>query len=358
MKNLNIDKLLKNNYVGYKVNVPDLPIKLSRNENPYDVPKEIKEEIIEELLKTPWNRYPDGQSLRLRIKLADFLGFSADNILVGTGSGELIQVIVNGFIEEGDKVILPVPTFPLYEKILQQKKVEIIKILLNKEDFSLDFDMLRDYFKYNPKLLILTNPNNPTGNFLIKEDDFEKIQDFPGIILIDEAYYEFSGLTFLPYIENFPNIIILRTFSKAFSGAGIRLGYLISNPKIVNYLNNFKLPYNVNIFTQIAGEKLIDKWPLLKEKIEVIKEERDRIFEEMKNIKDIVPYPSEANFILFRSRKREEILKSCEEEGVALRDFSKEPLLENCLRVSIGDIKENDVFIKILKEVCYEKGGD
>jgi histidinol-phosphate aminotransferase len=352
VKKLNIEKLLKSNYVGYKANVPDLPIKLSRNENPYDIPKEIKEEILNELLNTPWNRYPDGQSLRLRNKLAEFLNLSAENILVGTGSGELIQLVFNGFLEEGDRVILPVPTFPLYEKLLQQRKIEIIKVFLNKEDFSLNFDLLKNYFQYNPKILVITNPNNPTGNFLLKKEDFEKIKDFPGIILIDEAYYEFSGLTFLSHTETFPNVIILRTFSKAFSGAGIRLGYLISNSKIVGYLDNFKLPYNVNVFTQIAGERLIEKWDLLKNRIEIIKRERDRVFEEMQRLKDIKVYPSETNFILFRSEKIYEILKKCEEEGIALRDFSKEPLLENCLRVSIGDRRENDIFIKVLKEVC------
>ncbi len=349
---MNIEKLLKGNYVGYKVNVPDLPIKLSRNENPYDIPKEIKEEILNELLNTPWNRYPDAQSLRLRNKLAEFLNLSAENILVGTGSGELIQLVFNGFLEEGDRVILPVPTFPLYEKLLQQRKIEIIKVFLNREDFSLNFDLLKKHFQYSPKILVLTNPNNPTGNFLLNKDNFEKIQDFSGIILIDEAYYEFSGLTFLSYIETFPNIIILRTFSKAFSGAGIRLGYLISNPKIVEYLNNFRLPYNVNIFTQIAGERLIEKWDLLKNRIEIIKSERDRVFEEMRRLKNIKVYPSKTNFILFRSEKVYEILKKCEEEGIALRDFSKEFLLENCLRVSIGDRKENDIFIEVLKEVC------
>lgn len=345
-------KVIEKEYIGYKVNLPELPIKLSRNENPYDVPYEIKEEIIKEILTIPWNRYPDGQSLKLRKKLSDFLGVSIENVMVGTGSGELIQIVVNGFIEEEDKVILPIPTFPLYEKVLQQKKAEIIKIFLDRNTFSLDLDKVKPYFTENPKLIIISNPNNPTGNFLIKEEDLIKIKDFPGFIIIDEAYYEFSGLSLINYIKEIPNLIILRTFSKAFSAAGIRLGYLVADSKIVEFLNNYRLPYNVNIFSQIAGEKLIDRWFILKDIIEFIKKERDRVYEEMKRINSIEVYPSNTNFILFRSQDIKEILKKCEEKGISLRDFSKEPLLENCLRVSIGDKKENDLFINTLKEVC------
>lgn len=345
-------KVIEKEYRGYKVNLPELPIKLSRNENPYDIPCELKEEILKEILTIPWNRYPDGQSLRLRKKLSDFLKVSVENVMVGTGSGELIQIIVNGLIEEKDRVILPIPTFPLYEKILQQKKVEIIKIYLDKKTFSLDLDIVKKYFIENPKLIIISNPNNPTGNFLLRGKDLNKLKDFPGFILIDEAYYEFSGLSFINYIEKIPNLIILRTFSKAFSAAGIRLGYLIADSKIVEFLNNYRLPYNINIFSQVAGEKLLDKWFVLKDKIELIKKERDRVYKEMEKIGNIEVYPSETNFILFRSRKMKEILIKCGEKGIALRDFSNEPLLENCLRVSIGDKKENDLFINTLKEVC------
>lgn len=343
--------IIKSDYKGYKVDIPDLPIKLSRNENPYDIPLYIKEEVLKKLAETPWNRYPDGSAKKLKNKLSNFLGINPENLLLGTGSGEVIQIIFNGLLREEDEVVLPIPTFPLYEKLLQQKKVRIIKIYLNEEDFSLDFEKLRETFKNNPKLLILTNPNNPTGNFLIKERDLEKIADFSGFILIDEAYFEFSGLTFLPYINQLPNLLILRTFSKAFSSAGVRLGYLITNSKVVEYLDNFRLPYNLNIFSQIAGEILLSYWDHLKEKIDIIKREKERVYNKMKTMDKIIVYPSVTNFILFRSDKKDEILKKCEEYGISLRDFSKEPHLENCLRVSIGDKKENDLFLKILREV-------
>lgn len=345
------EEIIKREYVGYRANIPDLPIKLSRNENPYDIPLEIKEEILKELLNISWNRYPDGQSLRLREKLAKFLKVSSENIMVGNGSGELIQIISNGILEEGDKIILPVPTFPLYEKIFQQKKTNILKIYLDRKDFSLDFNKVKSFFRDLPKLIVITNPNNPTGNFLMKEEDLDHLKDFPGFILVDEAYYEFSGLTFIKYIEKMPNLIIIRTFSKAFSAAGIRLGYLIANPKVVEYLNNFRLPYNLNIFSQVAGERLIERWELLKSRIEFIKREKDRIYNEMKKINSIEVYPSNTNFILFRSKKIREILRRCEDKGIALRDFSKEILLDNCLRVSVGSEFENNLFINVLKEV-------
>jgi len=133
-------EIIRSEYKGYKVDVPDLPIKLSRNENPFDLPQELKEEVFKDLSEISWNRYPDGKSSKLRERLSSFLNIPSENIMVGLGSGDLIQIIANGILKPKDKVILPVPTFSLYEKIFEQKEAEILKIYLNKDNFSININ--------------------------------------------------------------------------------------------------------------------------------------------------------------------------------------------------------------------------
>ncbi|MGB9856723.1 MAG: histidinol-phosphate transaminase [Dictyoglomaceae bacterium] len=347
--------IIKRDYKGYKVEVQDLPISLARNENPYDLPVEIKEEVVERLIKLPWNRYPDSKATCLKKALSNFIGLEEEYFLLGNGSGEIISIISNAFLKSQDKVILPQPTFPLYQKLFSQKDVNLINITLNREDFSFPWERIKKYMQDNIKLIVFCNPNNPTGNLLVNINDLEKLRNFPGFILVDEAYYEFSGVTFLSFLKNYPNLLILRTFSKAFSSAGIRLGYLIANPEIIEYLENYRLPYNLNLFSQIAGEVVLKYWNVLKERIEIIKKQREYLYNELVKLPNIKVYPSCTNFLLFRSNLKEEIEKNLVRNGIALRDFSKEILLENTMRVTVGNEFENKKFLECISEVVNEK---
>ncbi|MCX7942173.1 MAG: histidinol-phosphate transaminase [Dictyoglomaceae bacterium] len=347
--------IINQGYKGYKVEVKELPTCLARNENPYDLPKDIKKEILDKLMESSWNRYPDSKAQNLKRALSEFIGIGEEYFLLGDGSGEVISIIANALLKPKDKVILPQPTFPLYSKIFLQKDVDLIEIILNREDFSFPWEKFKNYLKDNIKLLVFCNPNNPTGNLLINYNDLEKLKEFQGFILIDEAYYEFSDITFLKFLKDFPNLLILRTFSKAFSCAGIRLGYLMANPEIIEYLENYRLPYNLNLFSQIAGEIVLKYWEILKERIKIIKEQKEFLFNELKRINNIIVYPSYTNFLLIRSMLKENIEKNLNQKGIAVRDFSKEILLENTLRVTIGDEYENKKFLECIHEVINEK---
>jgi len=344
-------EIIKGEYKGYKVEVNELPIFLARNENPYDIPIDIKREIVERLINTPWNRYPDSKALRLRRAMSEFIGLPMEQFLFGNGSGEIINIIANALLRPKDKVILTFPTFPLYPKIFLQKDLEIIYINLD-EEFNIPWKEIENYIEKDIKLIVFCNPNNPTGNLLLNTEDINRFRDFKGFILIDEAYYEFSGITFLPFLKMYPNLLILRTFSKAFSSAGVRLGYIMGNEKVIEYLENYRLPYNLNIFSQIAGEIVIKYWDLLKDRIEFIKRERDYMYKKMKEISNITVYPSFANFIFFTSELKEKIQENMINNGISLRDFSKD--VRNALRVTVGNEFENRSFLKCLLEVFKE----
>lgn len=348
--------VIKSKYKGYKVEVRELPICLARNENPYDLPEEVKREILERLRATPWNRYPDSRAVNLRRALARFIELGEEYFLFGDGSGEVISILANALLKPGDKVILPQPTFPLYSKIFLQRDINLINITLNKENFSFPWEDFENYLNEDIKLIVFCNPNNPTGNFLLNFHDMERFRKFQGFILIDEAYYEFSDITFLKFLKDFPNLLILRTFSKAFSCAGIRLGYLIANPEVIEYLENYRLPFNLNIFSQIAGEVVLKYWETLKERINIIKEHREYLYKELMKIPNIKVYPSSTNFLLIRSILKEDIEKFLNQNGIAIRDFSKEILLENTIRVTVGSEYENRKFLNYLYEVLNEKG--
>lgn len=348
-------EIIKKEYRGYKVEVKELPICLARNENPYDLPEEIKKEVLEKLMRISWNRYPDSKAQNLKKALSRFIEIGEEYFLLGDGSGEVISIIANAFLKPGDKVILPQPTFPLYSKIFLQKDVNLISITLNREDFNFSWEKFGNYINEDIKLIVFCNPNNPTGNLLLNFEDLKKLKRFKGFILIDEAYYEFSGITFLKFLKDFPNLLILRTFSKAFSCAGIRLGYLIANPEIIEYLENYRLPYNLNIFSQIAGEVVLKYWDILKERINIIKKEREYLYNELKKISKIKVYPSCTNFLLIRSDLKEDIERFLSQSGIAIRDFSKETLLENTLRITVGNEFENRKFLECIYEVVNEK---
>ncbi|MEN2984263.1 MAG: histidinol-phosphate transaminase [Dictyoglomaceae bacterium] len=348
--------IINKEYKGYKVEVKELPICLARNENPYDLPDEIKKEVLERLMSFSWNRYPDSKARSLKKALAEFVGMEEEYFLLGNGSGEIINIIANALLKPKDKVILPQPTFPLYSKIFLQKDVDLICITLNKEDFSFPWKIFENYIDKDIKLVVFCNPNNPTGNLLLNFDDLEKLKGFQGFIIIDEAYYEFSEITFLEFLKNFPNLLILRTFSKAFSCAGIRLGYLMANPEIIEYLENYRLPYNLNLFSQIAGEIVLKYWEVLKKRIEIIKSQREYLYNELKKISDLKVYPSFTNFFLLRSILKEDLERRLNQKGIAVRDFSKEMLLENTLRITVGNEDENRQFLECIYEVINEKG--
>lgn len=347
-----INKLVRETILDLEPYIPyeyDYTIKSDANESPYNLDEKIVKEITEEISKGDFNRYPDTNSIKLRKEISNYHNIDYEKIIVGNGSDELITITLNTFIEKTDCVLAHNPTFSMYNigtKIIGGSYIEIP----TNEDFDIDKEeLIKMANEKNAKIIFLCTPNNPTGNTIKREDIIEIIQNTKSIVIVDEAYVEFSESSIKNEIDNFERLIVLRTFSKGLGAAGIRLGYLLSNKKIVNRIMSVKPPYNLNFMTQIAGIKIIKNMDLIEKQIEVIKGEREQLLLELKKIKDIKVYPSKANFILFKVYNSKELFEKLLSKGIMVRIFGGGSL-ENHIRYSIGNTKENKIFLSTLKE--------
>jgi len=338
----------------YKVIQDCSVVKLNQNESPYDIPYELKKEILNKMLKTEWNRYPPINALNLVKEISIFTNYSASGIIVANGSNEIIETIFKTICEKGNKVSIISPGFTIYERLARIHDLEIVDIPLF-HDFIFDVSSIIEKSK-STKILIFASPNNPTGTALSIEEINEILTNYKGIVVVDEAYFDFYKKTSQRLLQSFNNLIIIRTFSKAFGLAGLRLGYILTNPRIATLINKVKLPFSVGIFQQIAGELILRNKIYNEETVDRIIKERDKIFSELKKIKGIKPIPSFTNFILFElsTKSAKSIFSMLYEKGVLLRYFTH-PRLKNTLRVTIGKPKENEIFLKKLKEILLSK---
>lgn len=338
--------------VPYEPQVYDEVVKLDANENPFDFPKEILEKALGEIGGQTFSRYPDPLAESLREKLAEYSGVPADCILAGNGSDELILTLLLAFAS-GGRVLINAPTFSMYEVHSRIAAAEPV-MLSRRFDFSVDMDrVLKEAQNPGSKVVFICSPNNPTGNTTPVEDiekiarDLEKTNC---LLVVDEAYAEFGGRTCLPLVERYPRLIVLRTFSKAFGLAGLRVGYLAAHPSVILELVRVKQPYNLNAFSQIVAKNILKNISLFKSRIKQICSERNKLFSEMKNIPNVDVFPSEANFIMFKtSIPAERVYRDLLDRGILIRNVSV-PGLENCLRVSVGRPEENRLFVIALKK--------
>ncbi|MFA7289705.1 MAG: histidinol-phosphate transaminase [Melioribacteraceae bacterium] len=319
-------------------------ILLDANENPYCNMNVIDNEIN-------INRYPDPFHTKMRKRLGEYLSINSENIIFGSGSDELIDLIIRIFCEPGnDNIIIPNPTYGMYEVSAKINNVETKYFDLTDEFQILENDFNEAVDK-NSKILFLCSPNNPTGNLLNKNKVINIIKAFNGIVVIDEAYIDFCNIefSFMNELNNFNNIIILRTFSKAWGLAGLRLGYALASNEIVNIILNVKLPYNIGAVVSDLFFKAMDKEEIKRRNIDSIISERDRLYNELSTIKEIIKvYHSDANYILFQANKPIELFDYLIANGVVIRDRSKQ--IKNSLRVSIGTIEENNSFLMLLRK--------
>ncbi len=322
--------------------------KMDANESPFDFPENIREDI-KEYIKS-FNRYPNSNSINLKKELKKYTGLNEENILVGNGSDELINIIINTFLEKEDYVICHSPTFVMYSiytKIAGGKYFEIG----SDEDFNIDIDTLIETAKKKKaKIIFLTSPNNPTGNIIKKQEVIKVIENVNGIVVVDEAYIEFGGESAMDEIKKHKNLIVLRTFSKAFGSAGIRVGYLGACEEVIHLLNVVRSPYNLNSFSECMAVSLLKNEKIMKDNINFLIKERDRMYEAMRKIEGIKTYPSNGNFILFKAKKNKNIFECMLQKGILIRKFNGETF-GNHLRVSVGKKEENDLFLDTLREV-------
>lgn len=328
---------------------PDV-IKLDANENPYEFPPEVLRKIYEEISSGDINRYPDARAERLRGRLAEYTGVNPENIMVGNGSDELILNIMLTF-GTGAEFVVTTPTFSMYEahgRVASARKAEAPR----REDFSVDMEALKETAGHpGVKVIIICTPNNPTGNATPPGEIEDLLANTKSIVVVDEAYGEFGGESCIPLLDRYPNLIVLKTFSKAFGLAGLRVGYLLAHRSAIDELLRVKQPYNLNTFSQTAARVVLENLFPFRERIKKILEERDRLFSELSALPGIDVFPTQANFILFRTpMPAKKVYEGLLESGILIRNLDG-PALNGCLRVTVGTSEENGLFIEKLAEI-------
>ncbi|MFC1917297.1 histidinol-phosphate transaminase [Chloroflexota bacterium] len=322
-------------------------IKLDANENPYGCSPRARMALAE---YENWNIYPDAAQTRLRQQLQEYTGADASRLIAATGSGELLDDILCLLLEPGDEVINCVPTFDLYRIRTLINRGKLVNVSRD-ENFSINVRAIKAALTARTKLIIMSNPNNPTGNVTPREDIL-KLASTGVPLLVDEAYYEFCGESIIPCTDEYPNLMALRTFSKWAGLAGLRFGYGVFPEKIVNYLLKIKLPYNVNVAALAAVEASLLDADYLQSRVELIIQERERLFRKLSEISWLKPYPSQANFIFCTVLKGKalDLCQRLQQRGILVRYFDQPPL-QNGFRVSVGKPEQSNLFLKALREL-------
>lgn len=310
--------------------------------------------------KNELNRYPDPYCLDLKRAILGYLNLSfleVKNIFVGSGSDEIIRLLMNLFLETGDEIIINEPTYGMY-RVAADIAGAMVKVVELDADFQLDLESLGKNINDRTKLVFCCSPNNPTGGLLNVSDIVELCNSFRAYVVLDEAYVEFSSQgSLVKMIESCPNLLILRTFSKAWGLAGLRLGYMVGNEEVIAYLNKVKLPYNVNSLSQSLGIRALADVKKMSEVLSRILDARVWLEKELKNL-GLEVFPSEANFLMVKvdgsgcddlASRVVRIL--AEREGIVVRDFSSRSRLKNCFRVTVGTPKQNELLIQSLTSI-------
>src|SRR5437667_580049 len=313
----------------------DAGVKLDQNENPYELPTDLKREVAERVLRRPWARYPEFVPAAIIQALAQFTGWPGEGILVGNGSNELIPASLSVTLGPGRRLAVPQPTFTLYKLMARTLQAELSEVLLHSDRLTFDVDKLLEAAR-TADVVVVCTPNNPTGNLLEREALVALLKTAKGLVLVDEAYHEFSGQTAFPLLAGHRNLVVLRTFSKAMAMAGLRFGYMMAHPEVAREVYKAKLPYNVNIFTLTAAELVIERRAVLNQGIANLIRERDRVFAELERRPAVHAFPSKANFILIRTgQPARQLFDALYAQGVLIRDLSWCTLLVRCLWISV-----------------------
>lgn len=330
-------------------------IKLDAMENPYALPSALREEIAQLTADAPVNRYPDASATSLKATLRQTLAISAEmDVLLGNGSDEIIQIIAMAVARPGAVLMSVEPAFVMFQMIATFANIQYVGVPL-KKDFSLDLEaILVAIAKHKPAVIFLAYPNNPTGNLFDADAVLSIIQATPGIVVIDEAYHAFADASLIDQLTQCPNLLLMRTLSKL-GLAGLRLGLLVGRSEWLIQLEKVRLPYNVGIMTQLIAEKVLHHTDVLLEQAKAIKSERTKMSAYLGTINGIEVFPSDANFILFRVHAASEVFQALKQRKILIKNLNgTHPLLENCLRVTVGTPDENSQFCATLHTILSE----
>jgi histidinol-phosphate aminotransferase len=328
---------------------PDQIVKVDANENPYGP----SPRAIEALATYPYYHiYPDPNHTLLREAVQDYVGVDKAHLMLGTGSDELLDVVIRLFVQPGDAIVNCPPTFGMYPFLGAVAGARTISVP-RTPDFGLDLSAIEDLFAGSakpPKLIFITSPNNPDGS-VVDREGLLRLLDLPAVTVLDQAYVEFGGTDFAPVVPEYANLIVMRTFSKWAGLAGLRVGYGVFPREIVGHLFKIKQPYNVNAAAQAAVLASLDDLPTLLGRVEILVQERERLYDELRRIPYLRPYPSHSNFVLNRVLDGDAAaLKGrLERRGILVR-YYRTPGLQDCIRISVGKPEQNVHVLQALHE--------
>lgn len=340
---------------SYRVE-PDIPqVALDKNELPWSLNSDMREAVLNRIRVMEFNRYPDSSCSELKKAISKYTGISTSCIAVGNGSDELISVLLQTFISPGDTMMVSDPSFSMYKIYGAICGARILEYYLDSS-FGMEPGEYMEYLvKEKPKLVFLCSPNNPTGGRLQPDVIEEILKAAEGIVVVDEAYFEFSGLTATGLLQSYDNLIILRTFSKAFGLAALRVGYMLAAEDVISYIDRVRSPFNVSTFAQVVATEALNNIEAIMERVEVIKIERERLRKLLEGFEGLECYESWSNFLLIRTPRAGDIYSSLMGSGVCVKSFSS-PRLRDCLRITIGSPLQNDRLYEGIKEVLYGYG--
>ncbi|HEX7273314.1 MAG TPA: histidinol-phosphate transaminase [Casimicrobiaceae bacterium] len=338
---------------AYAVAKAEGMIKLDAMENPYALPQAVRARLGAALARVPINRYPDGAADHVRAALRRAFALpDAAGVLLGNGSDELIQIITATLARPGAAMLAPEPSFVMYRTNALYSGMRYVGVSLRR-DFSLDVTaMLETIERERPALVYLAYPNNPTGNLFAASDVETVLRAAPGLVVVDEAYYAFAQASFLPRLAEFGNLLVLRTVSKV-GMAGLRLGYAVAAPEWIAEFNKVRQPYNVNALTQVAIVELTADCSWIEEQAGAIRAERERVGAALGRLPATTVYPTQANFIVVRVADAARVFEGLKARRILAKNLHGwHPLLDGCLRITVGTPAENDLLLAACAELC------
>lgn len=330
-------------------------IKMNQNENPLGFPAALKEQVLARLREQDWARYPDFDLVEISEAVARHVGVAPEQVLVGNGSNEMIYNTLAVTVGQGDAVVIPVPTFSVYKLIATVLGATVHEpLMVAADDFALPTEaLIATAREQRAKVVVLCTPNNPTAQSYPVEAIRRVCAESGALVLLDEAYQEFSSQNLIGLVAEFSNVVLLRTFSKAMAMGGLRVGYAITNAPLAREIHKGKLPYALNAFSEAAAVVALQNMALFEEEIRVIRSETRRLWQALDALPFAFPLPSDANFILtrFEGIPARTVFEHLLQQGILVRDVSSYPGLAAYLRLSVGAPHENDALIQALQEL-------
>ncbi len=329
-------------------------VKLNYNENLY-IPREKVAALLKQVAdEVDFRIYPQNEESKLKEAIAEYLQVTPENVSLGNSSDEVMERSIRFFVDKNSSALTFAPTFSVFKYSVTFQGSKYIEVNL-KDDFSVDMDAMRKAFTPDTKLLYLCSPNNPTASALKPREMEALIEEFPGIVMVDEAYAEYADYSVVPLIKKYENLVVLRTFSKAFSLAGLRLGYAIANPRLAKGLNRAPAPYVVNVISLRMGVKMLENLELVRESVSALKKERGKLIEALNSINGVHSFDSKTNFVTFTTQKpHSEVYERALRQGFVIKNLGRLLNYENCLRTTVGLPEMNAKLLKALHDYMSE----